>query len=249
MAGHSKWAQIKHKKAVKDVRRGKLFTKLIKEIVVAARLGGGDINANPRLRLAVERAKANNMPKENIERAIKKGTGELEGERYEDAIYEGYGPGGVAILVEATTDNKNRTTSEIRSIFNKNGGALGEAGSVKWMFSKKGVITIKEKASISEDELLEIALESGAEDVVSDEDGYAIITSPEELQNVEMALKNFGINYDTAEVSLIPQSYVKLNDEKKIEQCLRLIEKLEEHDDVQNVATNMDIPKEMMDKI
>ncbi|MBI4529489.1 MAG: YebC/PmpR family DNA-binding transcriptional regulator [Deltaproteobacteria bacterium] len=246
MSGHSKWSSIKHKKAAKDAKRGKLFTKVIKEITVAARLGGGDINANPRLRTAVLAAKAASMPSENVDRAIKKGTGELEGVSYEEVHYEGYGPGGVAILVHVLTDNKNRTVSEIRRLFSKYGGNLGETGCVAWMFDKKGLITV-DKSQIEEDRLMGLALDAGAEDI-RDEDGlFEIVTRPEEFEKVRELLERAKVTPATAQVTMMPKSTVKL-DEKHAEQVLKLTEELEDHDDVQSVAANFDIPNELIEK-
>ena len=246
MSGHSKWSSIKHKKAAKDAKKGKRFTKLIKEITVAARMGGGDINANPRLRTAVIAAKAASMPGDNIERAIKKGTGELEGVSYEEVQYEGYGPGGAAILVHVLTDNKNRTVSEIRRLFAKYGGNLGESGCVAWMFDKKGLITV-DKSHIDEDRLMGLALDVGAEDV-RDEDGlYEVLTRPENLEKVREHLEKEKVAMVTAQVSMIPKSTVTV-DERHAEQILKLTEELEDHDDMQNVAANFDIPNELMEK-
>ncbi|MEW6570906.1 MAG: YebC/PmpR family DNA-binding transcriptional regulator [Nitrospirota bacterium] len=249
MSGHSKWAQIKHKKAHIDAKKGRLFSKIVKEIAVAARLGGGDPAGNPRLRVAIEKAKEVNMPGENIKRAIMKGTGELPGVSYEETLYEGYGPGGVAIMLEALTDNKNRTTSEIRHIMTKLGGSLGEAGCVSWMFDKKGYILV-EKNKTDEDTLMAIALEAGAEDMKNDpkEDNYEIITTPENMNNVRIAIEEAGIPVGLAEVTMLPRSYVAL-DEKQSDQMMRLTEALEEHDDIQNVYTNFDVPDEVIAKV
>jgi YebC/PmpR family DNA-binding regulatory protein len=249
LAGHSKWAQIKHKKAQVDAKKGKVFTKIVKEISIAARLGGGDPASNPRLRNAIEKAKEVNMPNENIKRAIMKGTGELPGTSYEEAFYEGYGPGGVAILIEVLTDNKNRTGSEIRHLITKYGGNLGEAGCVSWMFEKKGYILV-DKASIDEDTLMSAALEAGVEDMRNDpkEDSYEIITSPENMLSVKKNLESSGINISLAEITMLPKNYVTL-DEKNSEQVLKLIEILEDHDDVQNVYTNFDAPEEVIAKV
>lgn len=246
MSGHSKWSSIKHKKAAKDARRGRLFTKLIKEITVAARLGGRDINTNPRLRTAVAAAKAASMPADNIERAIKKGTGELEGVSYEEVHYEGYGPGGAAMLVQALTDNKNRTVSEIRRLFSKHGGNLGESGCVAWMFDKKGLITV-DKAQIDEDRLVFLALEAGAEDVREDNGLFEILTMPEDFEKVREYLEREKVPMATAEVAMIPKNTVAI-DERHAEQVLKLTEELEEHDDVQSVASNFDIPTEILEK-
>ena len=247
MSGHSKWSSIKHKKAATDAKRGKIFTKLIKEITVAARLGGGDIDANPRLRTAVQAAKNENMPKDNIERAIKKGTGELEGVSYEESIYEGYGPGGAAVLVESLTDNKNRTVADIRSIFGKNGGNLGENGCVAWMFDKKGYIAVDSKA-VDEDVLMEAALEAGAEDIKEDNSNYEIITAPGDFEAVKDAIDKASIPYIDAEVTMLPQTTANLAG-KEAEQMVRLMEMLEDCDDVQKVYTNADIPDEIVDNL
>ncbi|HWP56915.1 MAG TPA: YebC/PmpR family DNA-binding transcriptional regulator [Candidatus Acidoferrales bacterium] len=246
MSGHSKWSSIKHKKAVKDARKGKLFTKLIKEITVAARMGGGDINANPRLRTAVAAARANSMPGENIERAIKKGTGELEGVSYEEVVYEGYGPGGAAIMVQVLTDNKNRTVSEVRRLFAKHGGNLGETGCVAWMFEKKGLITV-DKASVDEEKLMTLALEAGAEDIRDDDGLFEILVTPEDFEKMRERLEREKIPITTAQVTLVPKSTVTL-DRQAAEQTLKLTEELEDHDDVQSVAANFNIPNEILEK-
>ncbi len=245
MSGHSKWHTIKHKKGALDAKRGKLFTKLIKEIAVSARTGGsGDVNTNARLRKAVSDAKAANMPNETIDRAIKRGTGELEGVNYEEITYEGYGPAGVAVIVESVTDNRNRTVAEIRHAFSKNGGNLGETGSVGWMFDKKGYIVVA-KSSKPEEELFEIVTEAGAEDLRDDADNFEVITAPDNFETVNDAVKRAGIEPEIAEVSLIPQNYIKLegNDAK---QMIKLMEALEDHDDVQKVHANFDISDEDM---
>lgn len=247
MAGHSKWAQIKHKKAKIDKQKGKIFSKLIREIMVAARQGGGNPDFNPRLRIAIDKAKSHNMPWENIERAIKKGTGELEGARYEQVVYEGYGPGGVAIMVVALTDNKNRTVGEIRHIFSKYGGRLAGAGSVAWQFEEKGLIYV-ERDKVSEDEILEVALESGAQDVRVEEDSYEIVTEPKNFENVKKALEEKNIPYTQAEITMIPQNTVNV-EPRKAETLLKLLDALEEHDDVQNVYSNFDIPQEVLKEI
>jgi len=239
MSGHSKWATIKHKKGAADARRGKIFTKLIKEITVAARISGGDADSNPRLRTAVLAAKAENMPADNIKRAIQKGTGELPGSVYEEAVYEAFGPVGVAMMIEVATDSKNRTISEIRHIFTKNGGNLGEHGSVGWMFTKRGYIVVpKEKAD--EEMLLNLVLESGAEDMSEDGSNWEIFTPPEKLHAVADRLKAAHIEPAVAEVSMIPQSHIKLSG-KSAAQMLRLMEELEDHEDVQHVHANFDI--------
>jgi YebC/PmpR family DNA-binding regulatory protein len=246
MSGHSRWSTIKHKKGATDAKRGKLFTRLIKEMTVAARSGGGDINGNPRLRAAVTEAKNNNMPKDTIERAVKRGSGELEGASYEEITYEGYGPGGVAIIVEALTDNSHRTTPEVRHIFEKNGGNLGTPGSVKFQFDRKGLFAIERKA-VDEDKLMEIALEAGADDLdTSDPEAYEITTSPENFEAVRQALEKNNIPTVEAKIGQIPSLYVKL-DEAKAKQAMRLLEMLDDQDDVQNVWSNFDIPAEMME--
>jgi YebC/PmpR family DNA-binding regulatory protein len=244
MSGHSKWAGIKHKKAKVDAQRGRLFTKVIREITVAARAGGGDPSGNPRLRLAIEKAKSVNMPQDNIQRAIQKGTGELPGVSYDEYLYEGYGPGGVAVLVEAMTDNKNRTTPEIRKIFAKHGGNLGESGCVAWMFGKKGLIQV-EASKTDEDRLFGVALEAGAEDVRRSDNVFEIITAPKDLERVKAILAKERIEITTGEVTMVPQSTVRLEG-KQAQQVLNLTEELEEHDDVQNVHANFDIPEEIM---
>ncbi len=247
MAGHSKWAQIKRKKAAQDQKRGKVFTKLIREIMIAARLGGGNPENNPRLRAAIAAAKAENMPKENIERAIKKGIGELEGSRLEEVVYEGYGPGGVAVLIEAMTDNRNRTTAEIRHIFARVGGNLGATGCVSWLFHKKGIISVK-KGEVPEERLMEVATEAGAEDIKEGESDYEILTAPEDFEKVLEALKAANIPYQSAEITMYPQTTVKLEG-KEAEQMLKLMELLEDHDDVQRVYANFDISEATMERL
>jgi YebC/PmpR family DNA-binding regulatory protein len=242
MSGHSKWHSIKYKKAAQDAKRGKIFTKIIRELAVAARMGGGDPDANPRLRKAVADAKGVNMPADNIKRAIMKGTGELEGVTYDDISYEGYGPGGVAILLEVLTDNRNRSVSELRHIFSKNGGNIGESGCVAWMFSRKGYLVV-EKSKASEDALLDIILEAGAEDLREDGSNYEIFTPPDKYEAVVEALKNNDIEIAASNLGQIPQNYVKLEG-KQAQQLLRLMEELEDHDDVQNVWANFDIDEE-----
>ncbi len=244
MSGHSKWSTIKHKKAATDSKRGKVFTKIIKEITVAARVGGGDIEANPRLRTAVLSAKSVNMPQENIQRAIKKGTGELEGSHYDEIVYEGYGSGGVAILVEAMTDNKNRTVSELRALFGKNGGNIGENGCVNWMFQRKGLIVVESKGR-DEDEFMELALEAGADDLQNNEDHFEIFTSMEEFHNVCKALEEKNIPTISAELAQIPDNTMEV-DEKHARSILKLIDLLEDNDDVQKVYSNFDISDEVM---
>jgi len=247
MSGHSKWSTIKHKKAAKDAKRGKLFTKLIKEITVAARMGGGDINANPRLRTAVMTARTQSMPGDNIDRAIKKGTGELEGVTYEEIQYEGYGPGGAAIIAQVLTDNKNRTVSEIRRLFTKHGGNLGETGCVGWMFDKKGLITV-EKSQTDEERLLGIVLDAGAEDVRDEDEFFEVVTQPEDFHAVKERLDHERVAVASAQVTLIPKNTVNV-DAKNVEQILKLTEELEDHDDVQNVSANFNIPAELMEKV
>jgi YebC/PmpR family DNA-binding regulatory protein len=245
MSGHSKWSSIKHKKGAADAKRGKIFTKLIKELTVAARMGGGgDPNSNPRLRTAVLAAKAENMPKDNIERAIKKGTGELEGVSYEEITYEGYGPAGAAVLVESLTDNKNRTVADIRHIFSKSGGNLGENGCVSWMFEKKGYITVS-KEKVSEETLMDIALEAGAEDIKEDVEVFEIITAPDDFESVKSALDKASIIFDDAEVTMLPKTTTNLEG-KDAEKMIKLMETLEDSDDVQKVYTNADIPEDMV---
>jgi YebC/PmpR family DNA-binding regulatory protein len=239
MSGHSKWSTIKHKKGAADAKRGRLFTKLIREITMAARLGGGSPDANPRLRKAVDDAKAVNMPAENIKRAIQRGTGELPGVTYEEVTFEGYGPGGVAILIDAMTDNKNRTLPEIRTIFSKHGGNLGESGSVKFLFQKKGYIAI-EKDKATEDAVMEAAIEAGAEDVSFTDQYHEVQTSPDMFPQVKAVLEEKGLPLAIAEVSMIPTTEVAL-DTRKAEQTVKLMEALEDHDDVQNVWANFDV--------
>jgi YebC/PmpR family DNA-binding regulatory protein len=239
MSGHSKWHSIKHKKGALDAKRGRMFTKLIKEITIAARIGGGDQEGNPRLRKAILDAKGVNMPADNIKRAIQKGTGELEGGQLEEIMYEGYAPGGVAMLVEVVTDNRNRTVSEIRHVFSKNGGNMGESGSVAWMFSKKGYIAI-EKSKADEETLMTLAIDAGADDFQSEESMYEIYTSLEHFESVQNAIKAKNIEIDTAEVSMIPQNYIKVEG-KTAQQVVKLMELFDDHDDVQHVYANFDI--------
>ena len=247
MSGHSKWAGIKHKKAAADAKKGQVYTKLIKEITVAARGGGGNPDTNASLRTAIARAREENMPSDNVKMAIKRGTGELPGITYETVIYEGYGPGGVAILIEALTDNKNRTTAEVRNIMSKKGGNLAGGGSVSWMFVKKGYILI-EKSQAKEDELMSIVLDAGAEDMKSDEKNYEIFTAVQNLEQVKQALQTKGIKWQIAELTMLPSSTVKVtgNDAKQV---LALVEGLEEHDDVQQVYANFDIPDEILEQM
>lgn len=247
MSGHNKWSTIKHKKGAADAKRGKIFTKLIKEISIAAKLGGGDPAANPRLRTAIDKAKGENMPKDNIERAIKKGTGGMEGVVYEEIMYEGYGPGGVAVLVEVMTDNRNRTVAELRSIFTKANGNMGETGCVAWMFDKKGLINYDK--SVDFDALFEAALEAGAEDVVEDDDGQIeVITEPAAFIEVREALEAKGFKHQNAEITMIPQTQIVLEG-KQAESMLKMMDKLEDCDDVQNVYANFDISDDEMEKM
>ncbi|MEK6335877.1 MAG: YebC/PmpR family DNA-binding transcriptional regulator [Acidobacteriota bacterium] len=239
MSGHSKWHSIKHKKGATDAKRGKLFTKFIKELTVAARTGGGDPDANARLRKAISDAKAGNMPNDTIDRAIRRGTGAEEGVNYEEITYEGYGPGGVALLIESVTDNRNRTVAEIRHMFSKNGGNLAAAGAVAWMFEKKGYIVV-EKAAKPEEELFDIVIEAGADDLRDDQDNFEIITSPDNFEKVQSAVKSAGIEPQVAEVSMVPQNYVQLAG-NEARQMLKLMEVIEDHDDVQKVYANFDI--------
>jgi YebC/PmpR family DNA-binding regulatory protein len=247
MSGHSKWASIKHKKAIVDAKRGQVFTKYIREITVAAKTGGGDINTNPRLRTAIQSAKDSNMPADNIDRAIKKGTGELEGVTYEEMTYEGFGPEGTAVLVACLTDNKNRSASEIRSVFNKNGGNMGGAGAVAWMFEKKGFIVIQ-KTATTEDQLMEIVLGAGAEDMTSTDQVFEVTTVPHDLWTVREAVEKAGIKIESANLTMIPKNMVKVSADTG-RTVVKLIEALEEHDDVQNVYSNADIPDEVMKEL
>ncbi len=244
MSGHSKWATIKRKKAVTDSKRGKLFTQVIKEITIAARMGGGDPKGNPRLRIAVDKAKASNMPADNIKRAIQKGTGELPGMAYEDVTYEGYGPGGVALIIESVTDNRNRTVSDLRHFLERHNGKLGASNSVAWMFHRKGTISLA-RSKYNEDALMEIVLEAGADDMKTEEETYEITTSPESFLAVKEAMEAKGITPDSAEIQLIPENTVKVEN-KDAEQVLKLMEVLEEHDDVQHVYANFDIDDKVL---
>ena len=248
MAGHSKWANIKRRKGAVDAKRGKIFTRLIKEIIVAARMGGGDPGGNPRLRSAIAAAKTENMPKDNIERAIKKGTGELEGATYEEITYEGYGPGGVAVLVECMTDNRVRTVAEVRHAFSKSGGNMGESNCVSWMFDRKGQVVV-EGGAISEDELMELAIEAGAEDVLGDDSNFQVLCAPEDFDQVSEALREKGLPVVEASITMLPKNVVEVGDEKIARQLLRLLEVLEDNDDVQQVHANLDIPDELMEAI
>jgi YebC/PmpR family DNA-binding regulatory protein len=248
VSGHSKWSTIKRKKGANDAKRGKIFTKLIKEITVAAKMGGGDPDGNPRLRSAITAAKSENMPKDNIERAIKKGTGDLDGAVYEEILYEGYGPGGVAVLVETMTDNKNRTVADIRHFFAKSNGNLGESGCVAWMFDKRGVIVI-DAEGIDEEELMDLAIEAGAEDVVEDETTFQILTAPEDFSEVVESLEKSGVKSVEASISMVPKNTVEVTEEKPARALIKLLDNLEDHDDVQKVHANFDIPDEIMEKL
>jgi YebC/PmpR family DNA-binding regulatory protein len=246
MAGHSKWANIKHRKGAQDAKRGKIFTKLIKEITVAAKIGGGDLESNARLRLAVDKAKQANMPKDNIERGIKKGTGDLDGVTYEEGVFEGYGPGGVAVIVEFMTDNRTRTVADVRHAFNKYGGSLGVSGSVAFMFDRKGQIIFTEDNDF--DTIFEAALEAGAEDVKEDDGVIEVITDPTEFETVKNSLEEQGLKYQSAEVTMIPQNLNPVEG-KQAESLMKMIDVLEDNDDVQNVYANFDISDEEMEKI
>jgi YebC/PmpR family DNA-binding regulatory protein len=248
MAGHSKWANIKRRKGAQDAKRGKIFTKVLKEIMVAARVSGGDPEASPRLRSAIAAAKAENVPKDNIERAIKKGSGELEGVSYEEITYEGYGPGGVAILVDCMTDNRVRTVADVRHFFSKSGGNLGENGCVSWMFDKKGSILIS-KGNITEEQLMDLALEAGAEDVLEQDNEFQVFTAPEDFDSVRESLEKSKLAIVQATVTMIPKNTLDVTDEKVARQLLKLLENLEDHDDVQNVFANFEIPDELMEVI
>lgn len=247
MSGHNKWSSIKHKKGAADAKRGRIFTKLIKEITVAARMGGGDPDANPRLRTAIAAAKSENMPKDNIERAIKKGTGELEGVSYEEIIYEGYGPGGVAVMVECLTDNRNRTIADVRYMFSKAGGNVGTDGCVAWMFDKKGLIAVA-KDAVDEDTLMEVALDAGAEDIKDEGDVFEVITDPGDFEAVQAAVDKAGIACEMAEITRLPQTMTAVTG-KEAEQMVRFMEALDDCDDVQQFYTNADIPDEVYDNL
>jgi len=246
MSGHNKWSTIKHKKGAADAKRGKVFTKIIKEISVAAKLGGGDPAANPRLRTAIDKAKGENMPKDNIERAIKKGAGGMEGVNYEETTYEGYGPGGVAVLVEVMTDNRNRTVSDVRSIFTKCNGNMGETGCVSWIFAKKGLILFPK--SVDFDKLFDAAIEAGADDVAEQDEQFEVTTEPASFMEVRDALTAAGFKFESAEITMIPQTQIKLEG-KQAESMLKMMDKLEDNDDVQNVYANFDISMEEMEKL
>lgn len=247
MSGHSKWSTIKRKKGATDAKRGKIFTKLIKEITAAARTGGADPEGNPGLRQAIAAARAENMPKDNIERAIKRGAGELDSVSYEEVFYEGYGPGGAAILVESLTDNKNRTVSDLRHILNKGGGSMGEAGCVSWMFKKKGLFVFEKKCT-DEEKLMEAVLDAGAEDVRDEETTFEVVTTPEDYETVKKALDKKGLQYLISEITMLPSTTVQLMD-KNAEQMLRLMETLEDYDDVQKVYSNFDVSAETLEQL
>ena len=247
MSGHSKWASIRHKKGAVDAKRGKVFSKLIKEITIAARLGGGDPEGNPRLRVAIQAAKAQNMPKDNIARAIKKGTGELAGTSYEEYSYEAYGPGGVALMMNCLTDNRNRTIADIKHIFERHGGNLGEPGCVSWIFEKRGLVVF-EKNSVEEEKLLDLALEAGAEDIKESETQFEVLTDPADFESIKKAFDDEGLSYSLAEISMIPQNTVKLEG-GDAERVLSLLEALEENDDISHVYANFDIPDEVMEAL
>jgi YebC/PmpR family DNA-binding regulatory protein len=247
MSGHSKWASIRHKKGAVDAKRGKIFSRLIKEITVAARLGGGDPEGNPRLRVAIQAAKAQNMPKDNIARAIKKGTGELAGTSYEEYNYEAYGPGGVALMMSCLTDNRNRTIADIKHIFERHGGNLGEPGCVSWIFEKRGLVVF-EKNSVEEEKLLDLALEAGAEDIKESETQFEVLTDPADFESIKKAFDDEGLSYSLAEISMIPQNTVKLEG-GDAERVLSLLEALEENDDISHVYANFDIPDEVMEAL
>jgi YebC/PmpR family DNA-binding regulatory protein len=247
MSGHSKWATIKHKKGALDAKRGKIFTRLIKEITMAAKSGGGDPEGNPRLRTAIAAAKAENMPADNIKRAVQRGTGELPGATYEEITFEGYGPGGVALLVDVTTDNRNRTVSEIRHMFTKGGGNLGEAGSVAWMFHKKGQIVVP-KAAAKEDDLMNIVLESGGDDLNDDGDNWEVLTAPNAYEGVLEAIKKANMEVVHSAIGMVPQNYIKLEG-PAASQMIRLLEAIEDHDDVQNVYSNFDVDQKQLEEV
>ncbi len=248
MSGHSKWSTIKRKKGAADAKRGKIFTRLIKEITVAARMGGGDPDGNPRLRSAIAAAKNENMPKDNIERGIKKGTGDLEGAMYEEIIYEGYAPGGVAVMVECLTDNKNRTVADVRYCFSKNGGNMAESGCVSFLFDQKGMIQV-DSSSITEDELMDLALEAGADDVVDDGEVFQVLTAPGDFNDVREALEKGGVKIVEASITRLPQTTVDITEEKVAARVIRLMDALEDNEDVQNVYANFDIDDAIMESL
>lgn len=247
MAGHSKWANIKHRKAAVDAKRGKVFTKLIRELTIAAKHGGGDPESNPRLRTAITTAKGQNMPNDTIDRAVKRGTGEIGGDEFHEISYEGYGPGGSAVLVRALTDNRNRTVADVRRIFTKHGGNLGESGCVAWMFDMKGRIAF-EKDQVDEDQVFEIALEAGADDVRTEDNELVVVTPPELIEEVKTAIQEAGLSFESAEVTMIPQNSVKIEG-KDAEHMIRLMEALEDSDDVQNVYSNFDVPEDLIESL
>ncbi|MGI6487752.1 MAG: YebC/PmpR family DNA-binding transcriptional regulator [Syntrophothermaceae bacterium] len=248
MAGHSKWANIKHKKARSDEKKGKMFTRAAKEIIVAAKEGGGDPEGNPRLKAAIQSARAVNMPNDNINRAIKRGTGEIEGAAIEELLYEGYGPGGVAIILSIMTDNRNRTASDIRYLFSKHGGNLGETGCVSWMFKRKGLMTVNQEGlDMDSDEFMLMAIEAGAEDVGEDTDILEVFTTPDDFAEVKDNLEQLDVRFDTAEVALIPENTVEISDSETARKVLQLMDVLEDHDDVQEVYSNFSIPDEIME--
>ena len=249
MAGHSKWANIKHKKARMDAQKGKIFTKIAREIIVAAKQGGGDPEGNARLKAVIQKAKENNMPNDNIARAIQKGTGELEGANYEEMVYEGYGPAGIAIMMHLTSDNRNRTAGEIRHIFSKNGGNLGETGCVGWMFNRKGLIQLNLEQPIDEEELMMAALDAGAEDVEISAEMVQVITEPDSMEEVKQLLTDSGYTVASSEVTMIPQNLVQVTDVDVAKKTIKLMDLLEDHDDVQEVFANFDIPEEILEKI
>jgi len=248
MSGHSKWANIKHRKAAQDAKKGREFQKHVRAIMVAAREGGGDPAMNIRLKAAIDRAKSVNLPSDSIEKAIKKGTGDIEGARYEEVVYEGYGSGGIAVLVETLTDNRNRTASEIRHLFSKHGGSLGESGCVSWLFERKGILFVRGEG-LDEDELLTACLESGAEDLVKENGGFTVITTPSVLSDVREKLRGLGYTVEKAELDMIPKNYVKVESREEAARILRFMDALEDHDDVQNVYSNFDIDDEMIEEI
>lgn len=251
MSGHSKWSNIKHKKGKQDAIKGKMFTKVGRELIVAAKMGGANPDTNFRLKIAIQKAKAVNMPNDNIQRAIQKGAGEQDSDNFEELTYEGYGPGGVAIMINVLTDNRNRTAGEIRHIFSKNGGNMGETGCVNWMFKQKGVLTLNREAlTLSEDDLMLLALEKGAEDLnFDDEEEIEIYTEPDEFQNVKEGLEEDGLEFENAEISMLPDTSVQVTDPEQAKLLLRLLNYLDEHDDVQDTFTNFDIPEELMEKL
>lgn len=248
MSGHSKWANIKHRKAAQDAKRGNLFQKLVKAVIIAAKEGGGDPAMNMRLKAAIDRAKAASVPNDNIIRGVKRGTGEIEGAQYEEITYEAYGPNGVAILIEVLTDNRNRAASEIRAVLTRNGGSLGEAGSVAWMFERKGTIEVSGK-DLDEEALMTVALEAGAEDLEQQDEGYAVYTDPASLPDVRDALEKAGYSIERAETEMVPKNTVQISDPEKARKVLRLMDLLEENDDTQNVYGNFDIPDEIMESL